>query len=299
MKNHHYHLRFLLTFFLGALLTGSLAGSGAAGEKPPWLQDPAGKKCRNPQMTQAFARGDFYRYDAAGNIVGDLFGTDRVTCILRILVCGDTIFKGAEIDVRGNCPPGFDESSVPSTMVCCDDWNRAKQSRQPCDPLTDADCDGISNQEDASPVESSTGTEDTEKGKKSSTLHADLALTIQAPHRSPLGVTPLALTVSNKGPGQATGVRLTVAPSSAKLVYATTSQGNCSVTDGSVKCEFGTVNRDESRSVSVQIRTETEGDVLISADVMGATPDMITANNHAQATIEVKKAVKGTFTAPQ
>jgi hypothetical protein len=32
--------------------------------------------------------------------------------------------------------------------VCCDEWERAKLSKSPCDPLVDADCDGTLNDED-------------------------------------------------------------------------------------------------------------------------------------------------------
>ena len=131
------------------------------------------------------------------------------------------------------------------------------------------------------------------------TLDADLAVSIQAPQRYPVGVTPFAVTVLNRGPGPATAVRLTGFITLGQLNSATTSQGKCSVDGSNFNCDFGTISNSGSRSVSLQARTETNGRAEITADVTSGTPDRIPANNHAAAAIDVKYAVKGTWSPPK
>lgn len=140
--------------------------------------------------------------------------------------------------------------------------------------------------------------EDEGKDEGGIVLDADLAVSINAPAKYPLGITPFAVTVVNKGPGPATAARLTGSITLSRLNSATTSQGKCSVNGGGFSCDLGTIANSESRSVSLQARTEKEGRAEITADVRSGTPDRITENNHARAAIEVKKAVKGTWSSP-
>lgn len=280
-------------FYLAALSMSLLWGATAVGQT--WFGK---KECASKQDIIVESRVDRYRYDASGNLGEDLWDTGLATCGLWITICGDRIFKSKVIntDAKETCPENLSWQSVPQGMVCCDEWKRAKQSKNPCDPLADIDCDGISNQEDDTPTQAGAGTEPVKKDKKGgATLHADLSVAIQAPQRFPLGVTPFVLKVHNHGPGSATAVRLIGSVGQGKLNYATTSQGNCSVSENSLSCEFDTVHPNQGRSVSIQLRTEAEGEVLITAEVTGGAPDSITANNHAEKTINVKKAVKGTI----
>ena len=140
-----------------------------------------------------------------------------------------------------------------------------------------------------------------DEGNKESgmTLDADLAVTIQAPQKYPLGITPFAVTVMNRGPGPATAARLTGSISPARLNYATTSTGKCSVKGAGFSCDLGTIAANQSRAVSLQARTEREGKAQISAEARSGAPDHVTANNRARAAIEVKKAEKGTWSAPR
>jgi hypothetical protein len=266
--------------------------------KAPWFEDQV---CQNKDKIHAHSVTDGYRYDASGNIVQSLWDTGRASCVLHLNICGDQIFKSKEISTKRNetCPPGFDARDYVGIMVCCDQWKKAKQSNSPCNPLTDADCDGIPNQEDANPTAGSGVAEESPMPKEGGkTLHADLRVIIQAPHRFPLGVTPFALIVKNYGPGDAPAVRLTGSAGLGQLSYATTSQGNCTVSDASLNCEFDSIPSGGSRSVSVQLRTETEGEASLTADVTGGAEDLVTENNHAEHSITVKQAIKGTLVAP-
>lgn len=122
---------------------------------------------------------------------------------------------------------------------------------------------------------------------------------IQAPHRFPKGVTPFALTVHKISPAKAEGVKLNAAVGLGTVVNAASRQGKCSVSGASVNCEFGTLNPNSGGSVSIQLRIESEGELLITADVSGANPAPNPDNNHAEATVAVKKAAEGVLRAPE
>ncbi len=284
--------------FLAGWLVCSLFWSTPAMAKAPWFEN---QNCVDKEKVEAYAVADGYRYDASGKIVQSLWDTGLATCHVTLRICGDKIFKSKEINTdRGErCPPEFDGYSYSNLYVCCDEWKRAKHTNNPCNPLTDADCDGIANQEDSTPTEAGPVAEPpppiTKGGKE---LHADLRVIIQAPHQFPLGVTPFALIVKNYGPGSAPNVRLNGSAGLGKLIYATTSQGNCTVSETSLNCEFDSIQSGDSRSVSVQLRTETEGEARITADVTGGATDLVTENNHAEHNITVKKAIEGTLVPP-
>lgn len=117
---------------------------------PSWFEiDP---KCRMDE-SMASSKGSPYAYDPEGNLK-ELLPDGKTTCVLEIRVCGDTIFKQQVIDdASQDCPDSLHYLSVPSVSICCDEWEAAKQSASPCNPMIDADCDGVQNNDDAHPLD--------------------------------------------------------------------------------------------------------------------------------------------------
>ena len=128
--------------------------SGSSGSKakelPAWFIPD--EKCRMDE-TMASSKGSPYAYDRYGNLQ-ELLPDGKITCVLEVQVCGDTNFKQQVIDdARQDCPQSLHFSSVPAVQICCDAWEAAKQSGTPCNPLEDADCDGVKNDMDAFPMD--------------------------------------------------------------------------------------------------------------------------------------------------
>jgi len=99
------------------------------------------------------SKGSPYAYDEFGNL-GDALPDGQTTCVLEIHICGDMIFKQQVINSDAeDCPDYLDYNVVPDIQVCCPEWQKAKQSGVPCNPLEDADCDGVSNQDDNYPLD--------------------------------------------------------------------------------------------------------------------------------------------------
>ncbi len=125
-------------------------GGTSARAQPPWFGPSS--QCETVATT-ATSWGVAYAYDAKGKSVGSL-PEGKVTCGLNFEICGDYFFKQKVIETgRETCPESLHFSSVPPTYVCCAEWNNAKQSRNPCDPLLDADCDGVPNDVDDRPLD--------------------------------------------------------------------------------------------------------------------------------------------------
>ncbi len=93
-------------------------------------------------------------YNKSGEKVRVLWGRGKATCALFLYICGDRIFKGKEInlDIDEPCPPELKSQAYTGQPVCCDEWNQAKKTKSPCNPLSDADCDGVNNQADSTPT---------------------------------------------------------------------------------------------------------------------------------------------------
>ncbi|GAB4537240.1 MAG: hypothetical protein Kow0063_23680 [Anaerolineae bacterium] len=129
--------------------TPGASGSGAS-TPPPWFApDP---DCQMWE-TSVSSSGSPYAFDSAGNIT-ELLPDGQVTCVLEIQICGDTIFKQQVVhDASEDCPPSLHYSYAPPTQVCCARWDEAKQTGSPCQPLQDADCDGVLNDADAYPLD--------------------------------------------------------------------------------------------------------------------------------------------------
>jgi len=89
-----------------------------------------------------------------------------------------------------------------------------------------------------------------------------------------------AVTVRNNGPSPATGVTVVdTLPAGATYVGATPSQGSCSLSSGTVSCNFGVLAANGSASVSVTVQTTTVGTITNTATVSGDQTDPNTANN--------------------
>lgn len=94
--------------------------------------------------------GSPYKYDEEGSPRG-LLPSGYVTCTFFFYVCGDPFFKGREINVNAGdrCP----DWQLTYREICCDKWEEAKRTKQPCDVRLDADCDGMPNAEDDRPTQ--------------------------------------------------------------------------------------------------------------------------------------------------
>lgn len=114
------------------------------GPPPPWLQKPSG--CP-PAETTIFITG----------LVLDM-STGEAICKRSLVVCGDSIGSEVRYNTRtGRCPfirskRASIASSQPGPPICCEEWAKARRSKTLCDPLVDADCDGIPNHEDIEPL---------------------------------------------------------------------------------------------------------------------------------------------------
>jgi hypothetical protein len=104
--------------------------------RPSWL-DPDG--CRNPTKTNCLAQGYF---------VGRL-DLNMIICERTFQACGRTWRRriGPLRNQAGVCPP----CPIPFPELCCGSWTEAERTKEPCDPAVDADCDGVSNEQDADP----------------------------------------------------------------------------------------------------------------------------------------------------
>ena len=124
-------------------------GASAAGQPPGGARASAGAPWTAP-------RGDCEPRTTSIYYTGILLDmtTGDATCSRQILVCGDTVRTDRRYNFnRGErCPWGGERAAIAyredGMPVCCDEWERAKRAKSPCDPLADADCDGIPNDED-------------------------------------------------------------------------------------------------------------------------------------------------------
>jgi uncharacterized repeat protein (TIGR01451 family) len=79
------------------------------------------------------------------------------------------------------------------------------------------------------------------------------------------------VTVSNMGPDSATRVILTDSvPRHADSLTITASQGECSQTKTTVRCDIGTLAADASAQIGIELRPNTKGTVTNTASVSGS-----------------------------
>lgn len=105
--------------------------------KAPWL-DPA--NCTNKQRPYVFADGSI--------VLGS--NGKKVRCRLVISICGMSLVREKIIEA-GSGESCFDAKSVSRPFICCSVWKSNIGSKN-CNPLIDADCDGIPNDLDDDPL---------------------------------------------------------------------------------------------------------------------------------------------------
>ena len=94
------------------------------------------------------------------------------------------------------------------------------------------------------------------------------------------------MTATNAGPDGATGTTLTdTLPSGESFVSATSSQGTCSQTAGTVTCHLGTVGSAASATVTITVTPTTIGPLADNATVSADQSDPNPANNTASAPV--------------
>lgn len=122
------------------------------GDVPPWGDDDANCKIKG-KIHMGPSGGSPYRYDEKGNVQGLFPSGGLRTCNMVYYICLDKFFKGKVINVNAGdkCP----EWNVEYREICCDRWVEAKRKKSPCNPMLDSDCDGVSNDEDDYPTDSS------------------------------------------------------------------------------------------------------------------------------------------------
>jgi hypothetical protein len=117
---------------------------------PPWLQpDPA---C-TPRRASIYITG----------LITDMSAGIAV-CDRTVIVCADSfkVTRRYNYSKGERCPwaPGARASitmNYPGALVCCEKWQEAKRTGSPCNPLEDADCDGVPNSEDEDTLEAEGG----------------------------------------------------------------------------------------------------------------------------------------------
>ena len=122
---------------------------------------------------------------------------------------------------------------------------------------------------------------------------ADLALTkSDAPDPVLAGeLLTYTLGVSNGGPQDAPGVTLTDnLPAGTTFVSATSSQGTCSESAGTVTCALGTVANGANASAEIEVRPQSEGTVTNQASVTSGAADLNSSNDSASAQTTVDPA---------
>ena len=123
--------------------------SNAIISPPSWFAPDAA--CQMTE-TSVLSEGSQWAFDRKGNMT-ELLPDGKATCVLEIQVCGDTIFKQQVVESSESCPESLHFSYAPPTQVCCAKWDEAKQTGSPCNPLKDADCDGVENDADVYPLD--------------------------------------------------------------------------------------------------------------------------------------------------
>jgi hypothetical protein len=102
---------------------------------PPWF-NPGGK-CNNRQHTYIF--------------VGTVGWPQKneTDCSFYLHVCSLELRRNTKGPLGTKCHEAKDFAQP---VICCDEFNTAVKTKQPCDPMQDADCDGLPNDTDEDPL---------------------------------------------------------------------------------------------------------------------------------------------------
>lgn len=96
------------------------------------------------------------------------------------------------------------------------------------------------------------------------------------------------MTVTNNGPGSATGVTLTdVLPSTLSFVSINPSSGSCFNNNGTVTCSFGTLTNGATRTVTLVTSASGGGAINNTATVTANESDPNTTNNASTAVVTI------------
>ena len=102
-----------------------------------------------------------------------------------------------------------------------------------------------------------------------------------------LGSLLYRITVTNRGPSAATGVRVTDAlPSGVSLRSANPSQGSCSGTS-TVICTIGSLTTSALATVAIDVTPISMGSIVNTANVSASEPDFNISNNRATVATQV------------
>jgi hypothetical protein len=127
-----------------------LCGSGVQAQE----KKSAGKVCQKAPPAPWFDTSNCPSKAKPQVLSTGEFGENHtVICKNIFLVCGHTLTKHKTLKdnsgAGGHCLSSNDFSVPP---VCCDTFDQAVKSKQPCDPLVDANCNGTANADDPDPL---------------------------------------------------------------------------------------------------------------------------------------------------
>jgi hypothetical protein len=111
--------------------------NGRGGGNPSWFNP--GKNCNYKQKPYHYYERDIY------------LNQEQRGCNEVILVCGTMIVRDSVVARDPGCGGAFWPDPKDGDEVCCEEFQKAVKSKQPCDPSKDADCDGIANEDDSNP----------------------------------------------------------------------------------------------------------------------------------------------------
>ena len=99
------------------------------------------------------------------------------------------------------------------------------------------------------------------------------------------------ITVTNNSPDEATSVTVTdTLPSEAAYVSASSGQGSCIESEGTVSCELDNMAGGATATVTIVVKSTAAGTITNTASVTGNEEDPDTSNNTATATTQVNPA---------
>jgi hypothetical protein len=95
--------------------------------------------------------------------------------------------------------------------------------------------------------------------------------------------------IENKGPADARGVMFVIAlGSSAALIRADSSQGECTAGGDSVSCKLGELEKDDTADVTLHLMPRVSGTLDSTANVSSTSPDPDMSNNLENVTVRIQ-----------